>query len=72
MNDIKHQLEIALTIERKSCRQLARDWSCTDAHIWGVAQGKIVSKRMRRKVEDFIKKAKKAVPFEYPEQELAA
>ncbi|MEX1120907.1 MAG: hypothetical protein WED82_02150 [Balneolales bacterium] len=72
MKNIKHQLEIALVIKRISCKELARRLEITDTHIWAVARGTATSAPLRKALEEFIQEAKSLVPFEYPDQPLAA
>lgn len=70
MENIKHKLEIALAIKKKSLLQLSREFGVSHTHVRDVARGLNKSAVIRKKIEGFIKEAQKEIPFQYPKEKL--
>lgn len=72
MKNLKHHLEVALAVNRTSCKKLADVWSVTDTHIWNVARGTTTSIHIRAKVVDYIILAQEQSPLLEDLTDLAA
>ena len=59
MADLKHRLEIALAVNKMSCRELARQWGVTSVHIWRVAKDPAQSAPVHTKILEYISGAEK-------------
>jgi len=72
MKNIKHHLEVALSVKRISCKKLAEEWGVTDTHIWNVARGFTRSKKIRAKIVSYIIDAQDSNPLSELPSEIAA
>ncbi len=61
MNDIFHQLKIALAVREESLLGLSKKWDVSDTHLRYVAKGHTISSPMRDKIENYIAEAQKLV-----------
>ncbi len=72
MKNLKHHLEVALAVNRTSCKKLAKKWDVTDTHIWNVARGSTMSVHIREKILDYIILAQEQSPLLEDLTEIAA
>jgi hypothetical protein len=71
MVDLKHRLEIALSVERISCEELARKWKVSSPHVWRVAKDPKQSAPIHKKILAFIACAEKKLKEEILIKEAA-
>lgn len=72
LENIKHQLEIAVAILKTSEAEVAREWGCSPTHIAETAKGLRKATPTRKKIEELIDLAQKTIPFQYPQGKVAA